>query len=51
MKELNKLILKEKIKNYFKKIQKNLTKLGKEALLKLITTEMTSPLLMTIGQI
>ena len=51
MKELNKLILKEKIKKYFKKIMKNLTKQGKEALLKLITTEMTSLKAMITGQI
>jgi hypothetical protein len=51
MKGLNKPILKEKIKNFFKKILKNLTKLGKEALLKLRTTEMISRLVMITGQI
>jgi hypothetical protein len=51
MKELNKPILKEKIKSYFKKILKNLTRLGKEALLKLIITEMISLSLMITGQI
>jgi len=51
MRGLNKPILKEKIKNYFKKILKNLIKLEKEALLKLRTTEMISRLVMITGQI
>jgi len=51
MRGLNKPILKEKIKNCFKKILKNLIKLEKEALLKLRTTEMISRLVMITGQI